>query len=171
MAYEGPDPFSIQSGGTAVGSFNIHGIVVSGATTTSPLSALTLTNGQIVIGSTGGAPTAATITAGTGISITNGSNSISIAVNGSVVGETITGDSGGALSPTAGNWNIIGGTVVAGTSPLKTAGSGSTLTINAQRSQAIASTDATKVGLAAFDSAAFSVDAKRLCSVFRNRSR
>ena len=82
-----------------------------------------------------------------------------VTLNGSGAAETITGDSGGALSPTAGNWNIIGGTVVAGTSPLKTAGSGSTLTINAQRSQAIASTDATKIGLAVFDSAAFDVDA------------
>ena len=76
-----------------------------------------LTDGQVIIGSSAGAPAAATLTAGTGISITNGHNSISIAVNGSVVGETITGDSGGALSPTAGNWNIVGGTVAAGTSP------------------------------------------------------
>lgn len=40
------------------------------------------------------------------------------------VGQTITGDSGGALSPTAGNWNIVGGPGVT------TSGSGSTLTIN-----------------------------------------
>lgn len=40
------------------------------------------------------------------------------------VGQTITGDSGGALSPTAGNWNILGGPGVT------TSGSGSTLTIN-----------------------------------------
>lgn len=44
--------------------------------------------------------------------------------DGTVVGETITGDSGGALSPTAGNWNILGGPGVT------TSGSGSTLTIN-----------------------------------------
>jgi hypothetical protein len=43
---------------------------------------------------------------------------------GTTVGKTITGDSGGALSPTAGNWNILG------RSGSKTAGSGSTLTIN-----------------------------------------
>lgn len=40
------------------------------------------------------------------------------------IGQTITGDSGGALSPTAGNWNILGGPGVT------TSGSGSTLTIN-----------------------------------------
>jgi len=38
-------------------------------------------------------------------------------------GQTITGDSGGALSPTTGNWNIVG------LSGSKTSGSGSTLTV------------------------------------------
>ena len=47
-----------------------------------------------------------------------------VSASGTGVGETITGDTGGALSPTAGNWNIFGGT------GCKTAGSGSTLTIN-----------------------------------------
>ncbi len=85
---------------------------------------LALTNGQLVIGSTAGSPAAANITsAGGTVSITNGSNSISLDVNGSSVGKTITGDSGGALSPTAGNWNIVGsGSTV-------TSGSVSTLTV------------------------------------------
>lgn len=82
-----------------------------------------------------------------------------VSTSGTGIGETITGQSGGALSPTAGNWNISGATVVAGTAPLVTAGSGSTLTINAQRSQAIAAADSTKIGLANFDSARFTVDA------------
>jgi hypothetical protein len=46
-----------------------------------------------------------------------------VSLNTSGVGETITGDSGGALNPTAGNWNILG------LSGSKTSGSGSTLTI------------------------------------------
>src|SRR5690348_17283291 len=33
---------------------------------------------------------------------------------GSFVGNTITGNSGGALPPTAGNWNILGAVVAAG---------------------------------------------------------
>jgi trimeric autotransporter adhesin len=37
-----------------------------------------MTNGQVIIGSTSGTPTAATLTAGTGISITNGAGSITI---------------------------------------------------------------------------------------------
>ncbi len=46
-----------------------------------------------------------------------------VTLNGAGVAETITGDSGGALSPTAGNWNILG------LSGSKTSGSGSTLTV------------------------------------------
>lgn len=124
-----------------------------------------LTNGQVVIGSTGAQPVASTITAGTGITITNGAGSITIAANGAVVGETITGDSGGALSPTAGNWNIVGGVVAAGTSPLKTSGSVSTLTINVQKSQAIAAADTTKIGLCNFNSAQFTVDSTGFVSL------
>lgn len=47
-----------------------------------------------------------------------------VSTSGTGVANTITGDSGGALSPTAGNWNILGGPGVT------TSGSGSTLTIN-----------------------------------------
>jgi hypothetical protein len=86
------------------------------------------TNGQLIIGSTAGVPAAASLTAGTGISITPGSNSITIAVSGSAVGETITGDTGGALSPSAGNWNIVAN-LTAGAS-VKFSGSGNTLSLN-----------------------------------------
>ena len=65
------------------------------------------TNGQIPIGSSANDPVLNTITAGTGITVTNGAGTISIATNGAVVGETITGNTGGPLSPTAGNWNIV----------------------------------------------------------------
>lgn len=47
-----------------------------------------------------------------------------VSASGTGIGQTITGDSGGALPPTAGNWNIFG------RSGSKTSGSGSTLTIN-----------------------------------------
>ncbi len=43
-----------------------------------PVFSSTMTNGQIIIGSTGATPVAATITAGTGISISNGSGTITI---------------------------------------------------------------------------------------------
>lgn len=73
----------VVGGGTGSTTFNINGVVISGATGTTALTALTLTNGQVVIGSTGAAPAAATLTAGTGVTITNGANTITIAATGS----------------------------------------------------------------------------------------
>jgi hypothetical protein len=87
-----------------------------------------------------------------------------VSLSGTGVGQTITGDTGGALPPTAGNWNIVGSSPVAGTNPVRTTGSGSTLTVNVQKAQAIASTNATNVGLAAFNSAQFSVDSNGFVS-------
>ena len=88
-----------------------------------------------------------------------------VSINGSAIGETITGNTGGALSPTAGNWNILGTSTAAGTTPVQTAGSGSTLTVQVQKAQAIASTNATNVGLAAFNSTYFTVDANGFVSI------
>ena len=82
-----------------------------------------------------------------------------VSINGSGIGETITGNTGGALSPSSGNWNILGSSTAAGSTPVQTSGSGSTLTVQVQKAQAIASTSASNVGLAAFDSSKFSVDA------------
>lgn len=155
----------VAGGGTGSTSFNIDGIVISGTTTTSPLTSLTLSNGQMVIGSTGVSPAVGTITStGNTLTVTTGPGTLNLEVNGSVVGETITGNSGGALSPTAGNWNILGASAAAGSAPVTTSGSVSTLTVKVQTAQAIASTDATKIGLAAFDSADFTVDANGFVS-------
>ena len=49
---------------------------------TGVVTPIVVTNGQLVIGSTAGAPLAATLTAGTGISIANAANSITISSNG-----------------------------------------------------------------------------------------
>jgi hypothetical protein len=76
-------PLLVANGGTSSGTFNIDGVVISGTTTTSPLTSLTLTNGQVVIGSTGASPVNSTLTAGTGISISNGAGSITISTAGS----------------------------------------------------------------------------------------
>ena len=102
-------------------------------TTTSagvPVITALATDGQLIIGSTAGAPAAASITSSDGsVTVTSGSNSISLTVaGGTSVGKTITGDTGGALSPTAGNWNITGqGTP--NTTGIQTTGSGSTLNV------------------------------------------
>ena len=89
-----------------------------------------ITNGKLWIGSTALNAGSTHINVGTltspnsSIIVGYSSPNITITTNGALVGQTITGDSGGALSPTAGNWNILG------RSGSKTAGSGSTLTIN-----------------------------------------
>lgn len=83
------------------------------------------TDGQLLVSSSTGVPGWANITAGTGISVTNGHNSITIAANGSTVLETLTGNTGGAISPTAGNINIV-----TANSTVKFAGSGSTETLD-----------------------------------------
>lgn len=74
--------------------------------------------------------TGRTFQAGTGITLTNASGvsgNTTIGVSGSVVGQTITGNSGGAINPTAGNWNIV-----TSNSTVTFAGSVSTLTQNFQ---------------------------------------
>lgn len=119
------------------------------------------TDGQLLIGSTA-APNirvGSLTSTGSTISITPGAGTINLEANGSTVGSTITGNTGGALSPTAGNWNIVGSVSAAGTTPVSTSGSVSTLTANVQTSQALAATDATKIGLCNFDSSSFAVDA------------
>jgi len=66
------------------------------------------TNGQVLIGATGADPAFATITSSNNsILFTPGPNSLDMIVSGSVALETITGNTGGAISPTAGNINIV----------------------------------------------------------------
>lgn len=59
-----------------------RGVLTTGATGIPVITALA-TDGQLIIGSTAGAPAAASITAGSGITVTPGSNSITIAATGS----------------------------------------------------------------------------------------
>lgn len=69
------------------------------------------------------------------------------------------------ITPSSGAITLTGATVAAGTHPIRTDGTGaSTAAIQVQFAQAIASTDATKVGLSNFNSAQFSVDANGFVS-------
>lgn len=65
----------------------------------SALSAIPLTNGQIVIGATSGPPIAASLSAGTGISITPGANSITI--SSTATGVTWVNQAGGNFNALA----------------------------------------------------------------------
>ena len=82
-------------GGTGVSNPTAHGIAV--AEGSSNFLFKTLTDGQLLIGSTGADPATATLTAGANVSITNGAGSITIA----------------ASSPTPVVWTTVSGTTQA----------------------------------------------------------
>lgn len=90
-------------------------------------------------------------------------NTLTVSATGAVATSYVE-DSGTAV-PSAGVLNVKGGTTAAGTTPVSTLGSGNTVTVRSQISQAIASTDATKIGLSAFKSTQFSVDANGFVSL------
>lgn len=80
----GNTPLPTTQGGTGANlTPTASAIVVTNSSNTSTYTT-PMTNGQVVIGSTGATPAAATLTAGTGISITNGAGSITIASTGGV---------------------------------------------------------------------------------------
>lgn len=69
-----------------------RGVLTTGATGVPVITALA-TDGQLIIGSTAGAPAASTLTAGTGVSITNASNSITVnVVGGGITWSVVTVD-------------------------------------------------------------------------------
>lgn len=118
---------------TTVGSLNTittqltgltnHSVLVGAGTTT--ITKLSVgSNGQVLVGATAADPAFATLTSSdSSISFTTGANTLSLQVaGGTSVVKTLTGNSGGALSPTAGNISTLG------TGSITIAGSGSTLT-------------------------------------------
>jgi hypothetical protein len=67
-----------------------HAVLIGGSS--NAITSLALTNGQLAIGNTGSDPSAATLTAGTGVSITNGTGSITInALGGGLTWTSVTG--------------------------------------------------------------------------------
>jgi hypothetical protein len=75
-----PFPLSATQGGLGVASPTAHGVLVAeGASAATPI---VLGAGQVLIGTTASDPSAATLTAGTNISITSSSGSITIAGSG-----------------------------------------------------------------------------------------
>lgn len=107
---------AVANGGTGATSLTNHGILIGHGT--SAVTSSVLTNGQLLIGSTGNDPTAAALTAGTGIAITNGAGSITVAVNNLPVSAGGTG-----FTSTTPYGLIIGGTTSTGA--LQNAGTGS----------------------------------------------
>lgn len=131
---------------------------------TRPYSNAVTTNGQLMIGSTA-APNIRvgnlTSTGGT-ITITNGPGTINLDLAGGAGAiEKINLQTGTTpITPSGGQITFNGATVAAGTNPVRTNGTGAnTMALQVQISQAIASTDATKIVLCNFNSAQFTVDA------------
>lgn len=79
-------PLPVSRGGTGVSTIAAGAIVIGNGA--SAVSALSLTNGQLPIGSTGLSPVNATLTSGPGISIANGAGSITISTAASIVNQT-----------------------------------------------------------------------------------
>lgn len=71
---------AVANGGTGVTSLAPNGVLTANSSGDGIVST-PLTDGQIMVGSTGFAPVATTITAGTGITVTNGAGSITIAAD------------------------------------------------------------------------------------------
>lgn len=100
-------PVSVANGGTGFTSYNVGDFIyATGTTTLSKLGIQNssifrtnasgvpswsgpLTNGQLMIGSTGAAPVLANLNAGTGIAIVNGPGSITISNTGSATGRLL----------------------------------------------------------------------------------
>lgn len=76
-------------GGTGVASPTAHTLPIAAGS--SNFTFLTLTNGQLLIGSTGADPVPATLTGGTGISIATGAGSITISSTGEIPYTEVTG--------------------------------------------------------------------------------
>lgn len=84
VRYDGAGTFS---GVTVTNHSPLIGAAANGITSLGPL-----TNGQLVIGNTGNDPTAATLSAGTGVSISNGAGTITVnAVGAGLTWTTVTG--------------------------------------------------------------------------------
>lgn len=84
-------------------------VLTTGATGVPVLTAIA-SDGQLIIGSTSGVPAAATLSAGAGVSITNGSNSITISATGSEVAWT---DQSGNFTAASGSGYFITNTSTA----------------------------------------------------------
>lgn len=129
-------PLPVGQGGTSATTLTIHGLLkgdAAGAVSALPAA----TNGQLPIGSTGADPVLATLTQGSGITITNGAGSITIAASGG---------GGGITDLEADDTNTASGTTVTvagdGVNIFTIADNATTLTVSQGPSLVIPATNA-----------------------------
>ena len=119
--------FSLPSS-VSTGSLTLTGLTAQSFLYSGPGGLLTSTaaptNGQILIGNTGTSPTVSTLTAGTGITITNGAGTITIAANSAAL---VTSFSAGTTGFTP-NTATTGAITLAGTLNIANGGTGLTTT-------------------------------------------
>lgn len=110
-----------------------------------------------------------TVAAGSGITITPGTNQISVGLSGgSAAVDSFTLQAGTTPCVPNGSGAITfnGGTVVAGSTPVQTNGTAAnTMAVQVQTTQSIPTTDPTKIGLSAFNSGHFYVDGNGFVSL------
>lgn len=103
------------------------------------------------------------VVGGAGITTTGAGNTITIALTGGGVGIDSIGTQTGTNPITADGAGLVtinGAVVAAGTNPVRSDGTGAnTMALEVQISQAVAATDATRIGLSNYDSGSFAVDA------------
>ena len=75
------DPIQVAFGGTGLATLTAHSLQVGNGTSTVTQLGVA-SNGQLAIGSAAADPVLATLTAGTGVGITNGAGSITINASG-----------------------------------------------------------------------------------------
>jgi hypothetical protein len=85
-------PITVADGGTGAQIFTDNGILYGNGTNAIAATS-ELSDGQLLIGSTGNPPSTATLTAGSGISITNGAGSITVAATDAETWTNVTGTS------------------------------------------------------------------------------
>jgi hypothetical protein len=112
----------VSNGGSGVTTLTDGGVLL-GAGTSAIEATTALTDGQLLIGSTGVNPVPATLTAGTGINITEGTGSITVDTSASIA-KTYSADSGTA-TPAENSLTISGG------NGIDTSGTGSDITVTA----------------------------------------
>ena len=123
MAYALTVPITVANGGTGSIALTANSLLLGNGT--SAITALgAATNGQIPIGSTGAAPVLSTITAGTGVTVTNGAGSITIAASGGAGTLSLNGNvgsvSGSTITLTTGAANANGTAIFSGSSATMT---------------------------------------------------
>lgn len=159
-----------------LGVQTLHGLPIGAGSTSALVWSAAPTDGQLLIGNTGNDPTLGNITSTGGtITVTNGPGTINLDLAGGGIAfdqifvDSVTAPGVNPVVPTGTGQLTMTGSQVAtgtiGTNVVRTASlNASELTVEIQRSTAVAATDITKNGVAHFNSAQFTLDANGFVS-------